>query len=140
MTSSENTLAITQMIDKANRMNTVEVRTEELSNSALDWAVAKARWLKIDGVLHEIPINVFMAAYTSDVVKGEQIIDLEHILMTALPGRQHTKTHGFEALVVEICDDQAIIHTGYGPTRLIAAMRAFVQRWLGSSVNIPLDL
>ena len=111
---------------------TVEVKTCNLIDAALDWAVAKCKGYKIqyfanvtgifvnggDGYEYFSPSRDWGQGGT--IIEREKIqLDESHSLWGAM--------HSYE-------------YYSYGPTPLIAAMRCYVASKLGDTVKIPKDL
>jgi len=124
------------------------MKTCELIGPALDWAVAKARGLRLEydyqyteekffqgwwqcGPCHWQPLP----KYSSDWAQGGPIIEREHIEL----GTQYY-------LKMAVMLTRAVMHTGanslyqLGPTPLIAAMRCYVASKLGDNVDVPEEL
>ena len=121
----------------------MKIKTNELTGSALDWAVAEAQKIKV----HRSKSGKWMTANygefnhrhgapwyqpSTDWAQGGPIIEREKIrirpahfgLWCAL--YQHT----------EHVEDEELV----GPTPLIAAMRCYVASKLGDEVEIPKEL
>lgn len=106
-------------------MKTTKIKTSELTGAALDWAVAKCEqpgyedWRLIRWIEQEFSPSANWA-------QGGPIIEREEICVLA-PVRNlwRGRKNG---------------HTEYGPTPLIAAMRAIVASQLGDEVEVPTDL
>ena len=101
----------------------MKIKTSELTDLALDWAVSAAKGLswKLHG---HIP-------FSTDWAQGGPIIGSERISFVS-PN--------------EVIDEWEAIHPtqmhneSYGPTILIAAMRCYVASKLGDEVDIPNEL
>jgi hypothetical protein len=96
----------------------MKVKTEDLTNRALDWAVGQAL---------KLPAPYW---YSTDWSKGGPIIEREGIAMW--PDEEEG---GFFA-----SSNEGAGADYHGPTPLIAAMRCFVASRLGEEVDIPDDL
>ena len=127
------------------------MKTTELTNAALDWAVAKCEggdglwydtiathWIKINGKNRALSKG-WAQSFTpsTDWAQGGPIIEREQISVAKV-GRSA---------------DDAIVHhpdcwaahidgayCRYGPTALIAAMRCYVTSKLGDDIEIPTEL
>ena len=101
----------------------MNIKTSELTDIALDWAVSAAKGLswKLHG---HIP-------FSTDWAQGGPIIERERISFVS-PN--------------EVIDEWEAIHPtqmhneSYGPTPLIAAMRCYVASKLGDEVDVPDEL
>ena len=108
------------------------MNTNELTGSALDWAVAKAEVQEpvgsfLDGVVAHPDYNKFYPS--TDWSQGGPIIEREGIrLHRSVTGRWWA-FKGWEA------EDGMP-----GPTPLIAAMRCYVASRLGDTIDIPEEL
>lgn len=140
----------------------MKVKTSELTGDALDWAVAKCEVLQVtyDGIAYVVnaPDRVRWlgarrkrcAKYSpsTDWESGGPIIEREHIYIrpTITEGGYRT-AHSFDAVEAKIelpagsttYDPHAVVFE-YGPTPLIAAMRAYVASKLGDTVDVPAEL
>ena len=110
------------------------MRTSELTDVALDWAVAKCEGLLAFGYrddmgLLRITLSTGETEYfkpTIDWSQGGPIIERERITVIAMPkGSWATSTP---------------LHTFHQPTPLIAAMRCYVASKLGDDVDVPTKL
>ena len=124
------------------------MKTSELIGPALDWAVAKcegfnAEW---DDVFEDFWLEMGLRKYTrlgnyQPSEKWEQagpIIERECIA-TYASGACSVAPKNPDYWVAEILDTAEMI-TQFGPTPLIAAMRAYVASKLGDEVEIPSEL
>lgn len=107
----------------------MQVKTSELTGSALDWAVAKCEdnggvWCVSDG-------DVVPFTPSTDWAQGGPIIERERISLGDV-GIVNWKAS------VNKADMYAVTH--YGDTPLIAAMRCYVASKLGDNVDIPHSL
>lgn len=119
------------------------MKTSELTGLALDWAVATCEggtglwhdtvatyWVKLDGKDRALSKG-WAQSYlpSSDWAQGGPIIEREIIEITR--GGAYTE-HFWKA--------KRNSTINYGPTPLIAAMRCYVARKLGDTVEIPKEL
>ena len=134
----------------------MKIKTSELTDTQLDWAVAKCEgyecefgdevsgpWLvPQEGYLHdEKPLASFRPS--TDWNLAGPIIKQEGITVMVTDIERHddgtiTFANKWKAATpqqVLDCDDGS-----YGPTPLIAAMRAYVMAKLGDEINIPEEL
>lgn len=96
------------------------MKTSELSDAALDWAVMQCRGLV--WALHgRVP-------FSTDWAQGGPIIEREYIQLTIDLGWIATRKEG------------PAVSEEHGPTPLIAAMRCYVASVLGDEVEIPATL
>jgi hypothetical protein len=113
----------------------MRVKTEELTGTALDWAVAKCEapvggykgWVQSDldkGILHGM-------AYSNDWLFSGPIIERERIYLQPEIGKEGA---GNAWYAVSMYNTDA-----YGSTPLIAAMRCYVASKLGDEVEIPTE-
>ena len=120
----------------------MKIKTSELTDAALDWAVAYAQgrtptlnmnshgmvwhgwWLATGGEYERMP------NYSNDWAHGGTILDRERITI-----RQWTNMPIIHAYMPH---DGA--PWGAGPTPLIAAMRCFCSSKLGDTVEVPDEL
>jgi hypothetical protein len=104
------------------------MKTSELTDAALDWAVAKCAGHLPDGY----SFDPYVHCYSTSWAKGGPIIEREGISVdrTGL------------AWTADISDSVGgyIEHTESGPTPLIAAMRCYVPSKLGDNIDIPKEL
>ena len=107
----------------------MKTKTSELQGCALDWAVAKC---EVGDAINDIDDPHF---YSTDWAQGGPIIEREWLDVTPWPNesredmRWHCQQH-----------DTANDFAQYGPTLLIAAMRAYVASQLGGEVELPEEL
>ena len=110
-------------------MNTAKIKTSDLTGAALDWAVTACELRRQHG--QNVPIPSTAPKYfnpSTDWAQGGPIIEREKIAIDC----------DDEGLWVASYNDKPVAY--YGPTPLIAAMRAFVASQLGDEVEIPTDL
>ena len=117
------------------------MKTSELTDAALDWAVAEAAGYKprvysTQSIRAELPtggvIAPFMPGFRWD--QGGPIIEREEIGIRR--NAPCSKGREWEAMP-SITAKGAGGRWGYGPTPLIAAMRCYVASRLGDEVDIP---
>lgn len=143
----------------------VKILTKDLTDAALDWAVAKAMygerlihyrtWLETTNnywkgkdcsfappnefrILSEDFDGVttqFVKPYSTDWAQGGPIIERERIECT--PPTRNSDDRDWMSVQI---DDENIGHLMTGPTSLIAAMRCFVASKLGDEVEVPEEL
>lgn len=97
------------------------MKTSELTDRALDWAVSVAEMDTEDG--NSPP------PYSTDWAQGGPIIEREAIALT-------TQLTNKDWMAVSFHGDI----DGFGPTPLIAAMRCYVASKLGDEIEIPEEL
>jgi hypothetical protein len=97
----------------------MKIKTSELKDLALDWAVHQA-WC--EGACHDEAFP----SYSTNWAPSGPIIERERISITHQVGRWAAQT-----------DDDLF---AYGPTPLVAAMRCYVASKLGDEVEIPEEL
>ena len=101
------------------------MKTSELKDLALDWAVTKC-----EGYDHEVTSSEWgMWGWATDWAQGGPIIDREHISVASIDPHWQASM-------------PSTIYQGEqdGPTPLIAAMRCYVASKLGDEVEIPKEL
>lgn len=110
----------------------MKIKTSELTDAALDWAVAK----------HEgtLPASYDDWAqtwprYSTNWAQGGPIIEREHIALSWVVSN-YLHVAGCWSAYIPQTDGKIL----YAPTPLIAAMRYFVARKLGGEVEIPDEL
>jgi hypothetical protein len=120
----------------------MNISTEDLEGSALDWAVAKVMGHKIADNCYRDYIRIHLpspkqSGYTmafcpsTDWAVGGAIIERERISLSyrAVPDEPYWAAEIDEPLCQE-----------YGPTALVAAMRCYVRSKLGNVVHVPYEL
>lgn len=120
----------------------MKVKAAELSDAALDWAVAVINYKLVHGVgyITCIPpgkgwVGRDEHRYSTDWAQGGPIIDLEKITLAYL------KVDGEIRWEARYFDNNGRFRAmAYGPTPLIAAMRCFVASRLGDEVDVPDEL
>lgn len=131
------------------------MKTSELKDAALDWAVAKCEgsevWAgeTVDQTRYTetvAPAAVYLCddgeAYSpsTDWAQGGPIIDREKIATSPLPANSW---RAYAPMGTRVLNGREIFsweHKGNGPTPLIAAMRCYVASKLGDEVEIPKEL
>lgn len=103
----------------------MEIKTSELTDAALDWAVCIAEY----GYGADYKTN----RYSTDWAQGGPIIERQRIFV-----RPKT-TGGWRCWIYDGKGD-GIKFDQSGPTPLIAAMRCFVSSKLGDTVDVPEEL
>ena len=103
------------------------MKTSELKDLALDWAVTKC-----EGYDHKVTSSEWgMWGWATDWAQGGPIIEREGI----------TVSYGSPVTGLEwMACDRGSTNIQHGPTYLIAAMRCFVASKLGDEVEIPKEL
>lgn len=120
----------------------MRMRTSELTDAALDWAVARCkhipvRIMEIRGVkVVAFESNWNPAAYHDDWSQGGPIIEREKLDVVYQAGGRGDE---WTCFANDIDDKLNSIEAG-GPTPLIAAMRCYVASCLGDEVDIPEEL
>ncbi len=118
-----------------------KIKTSELADAALDWAVAK-----IEGINEEAFNLYYTPTESSDLdthgypefhystiwAQGGPIIERERILVQPEIGKEGAG-NAWSAIAIEGFEC-------FGPTPLIAAMRCYVASKLGDEVDVPDEL
>lgn len=136
----------------------MQIKTSELTGTALDWAVAKCEGREpshYKGVVRATahpdcpnspPIFGPVLNYSSDWSQGGPIIDREDIQVgpnmvaeTTESKQEIYRKHGCTARSKTTAYWKTPIRT-YGETPLIAAMRCYVASKLGDTVEVPDEL
>lgn len=113
------------------------MKVSELTDPALDWAVAKCNGHVDDETIIrrlEPDEEGWFIAYSTDWAQGGPIIEREEIALEPMTHDEHGD--GWLATRVEgpaVCME-------FGPTMLIAAMRCYVAACLGDEVDVPEEL
>ena len=105
----------------------MKVKTSELQDSALDWAVAKC---ELGEAINEVDDPHF---YSTDWALAGPIIERERI---SVEDCQDGAGLYWEATRIE----PPAVSEARGPTPLIAAMRCYVASKLGDEVEVPDEL
>lgn len=112
----------------------MKIKTSELSDTALDWAVAKC---EDEAVMFDGRCMVFVAGQFSnegwfkpseDWAQGGPIVDREDIEILPMKNPRYQQARTTE---------NGSGPWQCGPTKLIAAMRCFVASRLGDEVDVP---
>jgi hypothetical protein len=122
----------------------MKIKTNELIDNTLDWAVAKCEGLLLpDGGNLQI-FNKQLRAHpaklgtlytpSTDWAQGGPIIEREWLDITPWPNESD------EELQWQCKQHDSIDCVAFGPTPLIAAMRCYVASKLGDEVEIPEEL
>lgn len=126
------------------------VKTSELKDDALDWAVAKCKGITPIAVkkkyskgyiLYSFPASTVPLEYSSKWAQGGLIIEREHLcvmppIVRRIGREGHACTVQDWRAMKQADENDPIIH-GKGPTPLIAAMRCYVASKFGDTVEIP---
>jgi len=131
----------------------MKIKTQDLTGSALDYAVAMAAGAPVMlykvGPVHDectLPYTVAGTRYdgkpspgaayapSTDWSKGGPIIERERIEIAYFPDGGHPDGGAWNAIT---CDEEVEC---FGPTPLIAAMRCYVATRLGDTVEVPDEL
>jgi hypothetical protein len=117
----------------------MKIKTSELIDCALDWAVSVA-----EQNVGWAPEGQDRDYYSSKWEHGGPIIDREHICVLApIVRRIGAERHAFEVVywrALKQSDEDAPCVHGRGHTPLIAAMRCYVAVALGDEVDVPEEL
>ena len=111
------------------------MKTNELTDAALDWAVTMAEWIGHQFVKEDRFLKIFMHqnhtgqgyCHSRDWAQAGPIIEREGIQLARVEG-------GWEAWIDA---DEVFCQ---GPTALVAAMRCFVASRLGYDVDVPEEI
>ena len=107
----------------------MKLRTSELTDAALDWAVTKCM-----GFDHSVTSSEWgMWGWATDWAQGGPIIERE-VISLIHPKYDCWTAHCYDKTL----DDES--YTLDGPTPLIAAMRCYVASRLGDEVDVPEEL
>ncbi len=116
----------------------MKFKVSEASGPALNWMVAKALGKRPSMFIFQQTGK--MAAehnYTTDPAQGDLIIDRDGIATSRQDDDHGNKYSGKARWWAQM---NCRVHTAYGPTRLIAAMRCYVVSKLGEEVEVPDEL
>ena len=120
----------------------MKIKTSELIDEKLDWAVAKCEGADeetLDALTFKYTAHASGGwCFSTNWSQGGPIIERECIC-TYASGACSVAPKNPDYWVAEILDTSEMI-TQYGPTPLIAAMRAYVASKLGDEVEIPEEL
>lgn len=111
-------------------MKTIKIKTSDLTGATLDWAVAKCEGKENTWGRSKLkPYEYYRGqAYSTDWAKGGPIIEREKIAIDCDDEGSWVASYNAKPVAY------------YGPTPLIAAMRAFVASQFGDEVDIPDEL
>lgn len=133
----------------------MKIKTIEMTGAALDWAVAKAEGMDIDG-----PSVIICKVYrddeglewvvqwepTTNWAQGGPIIERENISVNRYThsevtesGQEIYRKDGWTAFTTATAYWMTP-KRAYGPTPLIAAMRCYVMSRFGDEIEIPQEL
>lgn len=129
----------------------MKIKTSELEGTALVWAVAVCEgatglhhdtvatyWMTLDGKDIALEKGWAQSFLPSSIwSQGGPIIEREGIAIQ--PVRLDGDLKGWQA-VIDLDEGDFMVQEEYGPTPLIAAMRAFVASKLGDELEIPEEL
>lgn len=119
------------------------MKTSELTEAALDWAVAKCEgFTEYDPATEKmLPprkeygwVELYDLNYSTDWAQGGPIIEREgmYLCKTHRPYSERNETW--------MATDSTVQITEFGTTPLIAAMRCYVASKLGDEIEIPKEL
>jgi Protein of unknown function (DUF2591) len=117
----------------------MKLRTSELTDAALDWAVTKA-----EGFDHEVTSSEWgMWGWATDWAQGGPIIERERI--SVMLSFRDSYAEGANAKPSGWCARKyqyGVLNEplSHGDTPLIAAMRCYVASKLGDEVDVPEEL
>ena len=122
----------------------MKIKTQDLIGAQLDWAVAKcegvARPYIKDGYCQrgtDFCGNVEFICYSTDWAQGGPIIEEKEIgIRRNAPCSRGREWEASPSITAKGAGGR----WGYGPTPLIAAMRAYVTSKLGDEVEVPEEL
>jgi hypothetical protein len=132
----------------------MEIKTNELTGPAFDWAVAKCESVEVSGDKHGLMFNALLTlghismgqsshrAYNPSTcwLLGGPIIEREGIAIDCL--RLAGLIDGWVAALPSptTWEDEEFVEEYCGPTPLVAAMRCYVASKLGDTIDIPEEL
>jgi len=108
----------------------MKIKTSELIDEALDWAVAAANGQDY----YQPDTGPACAEFSTDWSEGGPIIERERITLT------NGTPAGLEFMWHAQISTSDVFHQMNGPTPLVAAMRCYVASKLGNKVEIPQEL
>tara|TARA_R110000822_G_scaffold222962_1_gene356246 strand:+ start:71 stop:463 length:393 start_codon:yes stop_codon:yes gene_type:complete len=122
------------------------MKTSELTDRALDWAVAKCEG--IDYVEGDVRFRgAYARKYSTDWAQGGLIIERESIYVlrerAGFQGRRLWAATSGANKAIGLDEDAVKLYRDafyFGSTPLIAAMRCYVASKLGGDIEIPLTL
>jgi hypothetical protein len=112
------------------------MKTSELIGPALDWAVSEAEGCSYCDYMEDGVIN--QRKWSTDWAQGGPLIEREKISLDFYPDGEHPD--GGEWLAQMFDTDYSCWVEKFGPTPLIAGMRAYVAGKLGDEVELPEEL
>jgi len=123
----------------------MKIKTQELKNTALDWAVAKCneqevqfnehnRWYDTSDPQFADPDDPCIYSPPTFWEQGGPIIEREYISIESTTMCGEEGSFAWRGTRIE---REGINIEEYGPTPLIAAMRCFVASKLGDEVDVP---
>lgn len=116
------------------------IKTAELSDAALDWAVGEIEFSRLiaqgshvkQWVLEDHRAGRRTDPWSTDWQFGGPIIDCDRVLLQPEIGKENAgNAWSAISLTGHVC---------YGPTPLIAAMRCYVASKMGDTVDVPDNL
>lgn len=110
----------------------MKIKTSELTDAALDWAVDQAlgATMSTEDWLYRYKF-LEGERYSTDWAQGGPIIEREGINLV-----HQGDAHDWDASLWDYAEQDWHLHTE-GPTPLIAAMRCYVASKLGDEVDVP---
>ncbi len=122
----------------------MKIKTSELTNTALDWAVAKCEVVEVeyinDGITRcLLQVSPFTGRYSPSTnwAQGGPLIEREEIgLKRNAPCSKGREWEASPSILAKGAGGKF----GYGLTPLIAAMRCYVASKLGDEVEVPEEL
>lgn len=115
----------------------MKIKTADLTGPALDWAVAKAKGFNVEPWFKEKRGWLRDNRFSKDWSLAGPIIERQEIgLRRNAPCSQGREWEASPSITAKGAGGK----WGYGPTPLIAAMRALVASKLGDEVDIPDEL
>ena len=125
----------------------MKIKTSELKEHALDWAVAKCEGAKTYGPedfreqrCRTVVRGEYVFRYSQSWNQGGPIIEREGIEISPLLGVNKREPFRGWFAGRSIDSMRLYSHEAYGPTSLIAAMRCYVASQMGGEVEIPEEL
>ena len=117
----------------------MEIKTSELIDTALDWAVSECNYVTCyfdhkGRLMEERGDLSWVYAPSTDWAQGGPIIEREGINLV-----YQGDAHDWNASLWDYAEQDWHLHTE-GPTPLIAAMRCYVASKLGDEVDVPEEL
>lgn len=105
----------------------MKIKTNELTGAALDWAVAKCEGVISDDIDDFCLSTPGEYAYSTDWSQGGPIIEREGISLDF-------------AQAEDWAAKSSAYQWAYGPTPLVAAMRCYVAKKMGDTIEVPDEL